>query len=255
MKAILIDDEANCRSTLQQLLEKLCPQVQIVAQAKNADEGMTLIDQYHPDLVFLDIEMPGKNGFELIADLPQVNFDIIFTTAFHEYAVKAFRLSAIDYLLKPIDPDEIVAAVQKVEAKKKTSSTQQIDLLKDIWMQFSGQQPVVQKNPKIALSNQDGMNIVDIQDIIWCEALGSYTKFHLQKKMNIVVSRSIKEYEEILSEYDFIRTHQSYVVNTKQIVRYIKGDGGQVILSDGTEIEVSRRKKEDVVAALNKLVK
>ena len=255
MNVILIDDEANCRSTLQQLLEKLCPQVTIVAQARNADEGLQYIRDLKPDLIFLDIEMPGKNGFELIASLPEVNFDIIFTTAFHEYAVKAFRLSAIDYLLKPIDPDEVVAAVQKAEAKKKSSSTQQIDLLKDMWLQLSGQQNTQQKNPKIALSNADGMNIIDIQDIIWCEALGSYTKFHLKNKSNVVVSRSIKEYEEILGEYDFVRTHQSYVVNLKEIARYIKGDGGQVILSDGTEIEVSRRKKEDLIVALGRFVK
>ena len=255
MNAIIIDDEANSRSTLHLLLQKLCPQVQILAQASNAKEGIALIESIKPDLIFLDIEMPDKNGFELLAEIQQPSFEIIFTTAYHEYAVKAFRFSAIDFLLKPIDPDELIAAIQKVELKNKPQSgSPQIEMLQQLWHQFqSNQKPL--PSQRLALSNQDGVHIVDIKDIVWCEALGSYTKFHLLNKTYILVSKIVKEYEEILSEFGFIRVHNTYLVNSNYIIKYIKGDGGQLIMSDGSEIEVSRRKKEEVLSVLNRILK
>lgn len=256
MNAIIIDDEANSRSTLRNLLSRLCPQVELCGEAKNAQEGTELVEALKPDIVFLDIEMPGKNGFEFLSSLKDIHFEVIFTTAFHEYAVKAFRFSAIDFLLKPIDPDELVSAVKKYEARGlKQSGNEQLDLLKQLWGQFNNKtlQPASQQ--KIALTNQDGVSIVDINQIVWCEALGSYTKFHFSNKTNLVVSKIIKEYEEILSEYNFIRVHNTYLVNANCIVKYIKGDGGQLIMTDGNEIEVSRRKKDEVLGVLSRILK
>lgn len=256
MKAIIVDDEANSRSTLRNLLTRLCPEVEIAGEAKNADEGSAMVSTIQPDIVFLDIEMPGKNGFEFLAGLSHIPFEVIFTTAFHEYAVKAFRFSAIDFLLKPIDPDELVSAVKKYETKGvKQSGNEQLDLLKQLWGQLNHKaaQPATQQ--KIALTNQDGVSIVDINSIVWCEALGSYTKFHFSNKTNLVVSKIIKEYEEILAEYNFVRVHNTYLVNANCIVKYIKGDGGQLIMTDGNEIEVSRRKKDEVLGVLSRILK
>ncbi len=204
---------------------------------------------------FLDIEMPDKNGFEMLSEINQIHFEVIFTTAYHEYAVKAFRFSAIDYLLKPIDPDELMSAVKKFEEKTNSTSSQQVELLKQMWNQFSGVKTNSREHQKIVLSNQDGLNIIDVKDIIWCEALGSYTKFHLTNKTTIVVSKIIKEYEEILSEFQFLRVHQTYIVNINYISKYIKGDGGQLIMLDGTEIEVSRRKKDEVLEVIGRIVR
>lgn len=256
MNAIIIDDELNSRQTLKLLLAQLCPQVKVVGEADHADAGIALLHKTNPDIVFLDIEMPGKNGFELLADVQAYAFDLIFTTAYHEHAVKAFRFSALDYLLKPIDPDELVSAVAKCGQKKAPKEgTQQLDVLKEMWQQLQAKNNSEPLQQKIALSNQDGIHIVTINDIVWCEALGSYTKFHFLNKSHMLVSKIIKEYEEMLHEYNFIRVHNTFLVNANYIVKYIKGDGGQLIMNDGSEIEVSRRKKDEVIAILAKMLK
>lgn len=257
MKTLIIDDEANSRNTLRQLLQRLCPDVEILAEATQAEEGLTLIRVLNPDLIFLDIEMPGKNGFDLISALQPQTVHVIFTTAFHQYAVKAFRFSAIDFLLKPIDPDELVSAVTKFrERQQKGSHPDQLNLLTQLWKQLNEKaNPTHTPDQKIALSNQEGIHIVQIADIVWCEALGSYTRIHFKNKTNMVVSRIIKEFEEMLSEYNFLRVHNTYLVNAQCIVRYIKGDGGQLILSDGHEVEVSRRKKEEVLQVIQGLMR
>jgi two-component system, LytTR family, response regulator len=244
--ALIVDDEVNSRDTLSFLLESLCPEVSVVGQAENAEEAKQLIQRHGPRLVFLDIQMPGQTGLELLVSLEKIDFDIIFTTAYHEYAVKAFRFSAIDYLLKPINPDELTAAVKKVLDKKNLFSSDQLQLLKQALSDF--QQPKTQKavtDRKLAIPVQDGTHFIDLKDIIWCESLGAYTRFHLVDGTKLVISRLIKEYEDILENFDFARIHQSYIINLQHIKKYSKLDGGTVQMSDGAQLEVARRRKDD----------
>jgi|SRR5882757_2756496 len=250
LTALLIDDEANSRQAIKSLLTQLCPQVTIVGEAKNADAGIELIHSLQPQLIFLDIQMPGKTGFDMLATLNKINFDIIFTTAYHEYAVKAFRFSAIDYLLKPIDPDDLVSAVNRVTQKQAPTSTSQVDLLKQLWQQLSTDKNKQDNNQKLALTTQEGIHLIEVKNIVWCESLGSYTKFYLSTGEKLITSRLIKEYEEILTDYQFFRVHQSYLINLQHIKKYVKGDGGQVWMTDGAEVEVARRRKEEFLAAL-----
>ncbi len=254
LRAVVIDDETNARQALTGLLQYLCPDVQICGEAKNVDSGIELIRHHHPNLVFLDIQMPGKSGFDLLASFEKADFGVVFTTAYEEYAIRAFRFSAIDYLLKPIDPDELQAAVQKSKTQLATVSPQQLSILQE---QIHAPQPsgLNQRKPnanqRIALPTAEGIHFVQMTDIIQCESLGSYTKFHLTNGKPIVVSRLLKEYEEILDNYYFFRVHQSNIVNLEHIKRYVKGDGGQVWLTDSTEVEVSRRRKEEFLSLLS----
>ncbi|MVM39048.1 response regulator [Spirosoma sp. HMF3257] len=254
LRAVIIDDETNARQALSNLLQLLCPDVDLVGEAKNVDLGIELIKNEKPDLIFLDIQMPGKTGFDLLAAFGKAEFGVIFTTAYQEYAIRAFRLSAIDYLLKPIDPDELQVAVGKYKAQLVGVSPQQVKILQeyiDEPRQSSLSQRTKNLHQRIALPTAGGIHFVQMTDIIQCESLGSYTKFHLVGSKPIVVSRLLKEYEEIMDNYYFFRVHQSNIVNLEHIKRYVKGDGGQVWLSDNTEVEVSRRRKEEFLALLS----
>jgi two-component system, LytTR family, response regulator len=253
LNTVIIDDEANAREALRSMIQLVSTDVTIIGEAKNADLGIELINSSKPDLVFLDIQMPGKTGFDLLASFDEINFGVIFTTAYQEFAVKAFRFSAIDYLLKPIDPDELLDAIEKYKNQAKIVDNQQIKILKEHFENPSNQ--VIQRksneNQRIALSASEGIHFVNLNDIIQCESMGSYTKFHLKSGQKIVVSKILKEYEEILDNFYFFRVHQSNIVNLEHIKRYVKGDGGQVWLSDNAEVEVSRRRKEEFLALLN----
>ncbi|MVM32880.1 response regulator [Spirosoma sp. HMF4905] len=254
LRAVIIDDETNARQALSNLLQLLCPDVELVGEAKNVDLGIELIKNEKPDLVFLDIQMPGKTGFDLLAAFEKADFGVIFTTAYQEYAIRAFRFSAIDYLLKPIDPDELQAAVGKYKSQLVGINPQQVKILKeyiDEPRQARLNERTKNAHQRIALPTAEGIHFVQMTDIIQCESLGSYTKFHLTGSKPIVVSRLLKEYEEILDNYYFFRVHQSNIVNLEHIKRYVKGDGGQVWLSDNTEVEVSRRRKEEFLALLS----
>lgn len=254
LRAVIIDDETNAREALSNLLRLLCPEVEICGEAKNADLGIELIRKEQPNLVFLDIQMPGKTGFDLLSSYEKVTFGVIFTTAYQEYAIKAFRFSAIDYLLKPIDPDELQAAIEKFKVQVGTIDAQQLQILQeqlDAKQSLKLEQRKKNDTHRIALPTAEGIHFVQMTDIIQCESLGSYTKFHLIKGPAIVVSRLLKEYEEILDNYYFFRVHQSNIINLEHIKRYVKGDGGQVWMSDNTEIEVSRRRKDEFLALLS----
>lgn len=254
LRAVLIDDETNAREALTNLLRILCPEVILVGEAKNADLGIELIKKEKPNLVFLDIQMPGKTGFDLLASFDKVDFGVIFTTAYQEFAIRAFRFSAIDYLLKPIDPDELQAAVEKFKSQIAGVNPQQLQILQEHLDATQSPRLIERKkndNQRIALPTAEGIHFVQMTDIIQCESLGSYTKFHLVKGPPIVVSRLLKEYEEILDNYYFFRVHQSNIVNLEHIKRYVKGDGGQVWMSDNTEIEVSRRRKDEFLSLLS----
>ncbi|TLV00767.1 LytR/AlgR family response regulator transcription factor [Dyadobacter luticola] len=254
LRAVIIDDETNAREALTNLLRIICPEVEVCGEAKNADQGIELIGKEKPDLVFLDIQMPGKTGFDLLASFEKVDFGVIFTTAYQEYAIRAFRFSAIDYLLKPIDPDELRAAVDKFKSQAGSINPQQIQILQEHLDPAKAPRLIERKrndNQRIALPTAEGIHFVQMTEIIQCESLGSYTKFHLVKGPAIVVSRLLKEYEEILDNFYFFRVHQSNIINLEHIKRYVKGDGGQVWMSDNTEIEVSRRRKDEFLALLS----
>ncbi len=254
LRAAIIDDETNARAALTSLLSQLCPDVVICGEAKNADLGIELIKQEKPNLIFLDIQMPGKTGFDLLASFEKVDFGVIFTTAYQEYAIRAFRFSAIDYLLKPIDPDELQAAVEKFKSVTAGVNPQQLEILQEYLDPTQSLRLVQRKkndHQRIALPTAEGIHFVQMTDIIQCESLGSYTKFHLVGGPAIVVSRLLKEYEEILDNYYFFRVHQSNIINLEHIKRYVKGDGGQVWMSNNTEIEVSRRRKDEFLTLLS----
>jgi two-component system LytT family response regulator len=254
LRAVIIDDETNAREALTNLIRIVSPDLQICGQAKNADEGISVIRSERPNLIFLDIQMPGKTGFDLLSSFDNVDFGVVFTTAYQEYAIRAFRFSAIDYLLKPIDPDELLSAVAKFKTTVRSINQEQLKILHEQLDPARGARLIERKrndNQRIALPTAEGIHFVQMTEIIQCESLGSYTKFHLVKGPSIVVSRLLKEYEEILDNYYFFRVHQSNIINLEHIKRYVKGDGGQVWMSDNTEIEVSRRRKDEFLALLS----
>lgn len=238
IKAILVDDERHCRETLSIQLEKYCSQVQLLAQCSSAVQGLEAIAQYQPDVVFLDVEMPKMNGFEMLQQFSHIPFEVIFTTGYDAYAIKAIRFSAIDYLLKPIDKDELRKAVGKVRQKNSHNLNQQLDILLE---KLGTKQVPLQK---IALPTLDGFELVPIENILHCEADSNYTHVVLKHAKKVLVSRTLKEIEELLDGHAFLRIHHSYLVNLNEIVRYIRGEGGYVIMSDNTSITVSRSRKD-----------
>ncbi len=238
LKAIIIDDEPYCCEILAAMLESDCPEVEIINICNNANDALTAIRQYSPDLVFLDVEMPRMNGFEMLEQLPSINFHLIFTTSYDQYALKAIRFSAIDYLLKPIDREELKKAVQKVKDRNHLPLPQQLEILLQKIKQPSS--PV----NKIALPTMEGLQMIPIETIISCESDDNYTRLQLKSNKKILVTRSLKEMEEILEQHSFIRVHRFYLVNLNEIEKYIKGDGGYLVMSDGSSIDVAKNKKE-----------
>jgi two-component system LytT family response regulator len=238
IKAILIDDEQHCRETLSIQLERYCPEVQLLAACGSAAQGLQAIANHHPEVVFLDVEMPHMNGFEMLQQLDKITFEVIFTTGYDSYAIKAIRFSALDYLLKPVDKDELKKAVAKISAKKAHSMTQQFDILLE---KLENKQTTLQK---IALPTQDGFELLPVHNIISCESDSNYTNVYLKNGRKILVSRTLKEIEELLEGHCFLRVHHSHVVNLEEVARYIRGEGGYVIMSDNSTINVSRSRKE-----------
>lgn len=245
MNCIITDDEQNSRETLRHLLAAVTPDVVVLAEAKNTEQAKALIEKLNPELLFLDINMPGKTGIEFLEENSPVNCHVIFTTAYNEYAVKAFRLNAIDFLLKPIDPDELQAAIEKVKKQLRPITMQQ---LSNAALLLTAKNNAASQ--RMAVSTAEGIHFIELDKLVWLESLGAYTKLHLQEQPPVVVSKMLKEYEETLQGYPFLRVHQSSIVNTLHIKKYVKGDGGQLWLSNGAEIEVSRRKKEEVLKVL-----
>ena len=238
INAILIDDEKHCRETLSIQLEKYCPQVQLLAQCCSAEEGLQAITRHHPDVVFLDVEMPQMNGFEMLGQLQEISFELIFTTGYDSYAIKAIRFSALDYLLKPIDKDDLKKAVAKLSRKPDHILTQQLDIL------LSKLENKGVPLQKIALPTLDGFELVPMENILRCESDSNYTYVHLKTGRKIMVSRTLKEIEELLEGPSFLRVHHSHLVNLNEITRYVRGEGGYVIMSDNSSINVSRNRKE-----------
>lgn len=245
INAVIIDDEKKCVSLLSKMAWQHLPDVAIAGTAANAEDGRKLILQIEPDIVFLDIEMPNKTGFDLLSELDEVNFEVIFTTAYNQYAVKAIRFSAFDYLLKPIDEEELKQCLKRYRQKVKADRSGQISML------FDNLKNINKAYSRISVSTSEGVIFLNVADIIYCEATGSYTQFYLKNDEKLLSSRTLKDFEEMLQEHNFFRLHHSYLINLNEIKRYIKGEGGTVIMSNGNEVLVSRRKKDDFIKKLN----
>jgi two-component system LytT family response regulator len=246
--AVIVDDEKAQQELLSGMLRDQFPQITLMDICSSVDEGVQKINKINPHLVFLDVVMPPKNGFDLLFELGEINFEIIFTTSFEEYAVKAFKVSAVDYLLKPFGASELKNAIEKFEKRIQSRHTiNNIDVL------LQNLRSKIISKTKIALPSQKGYVFVEVCDIVRCEADNTYTTFFFTDKSSLVVSKSIKECEEILSDFQFFRIHLSYLINLNYVKEYLKGDGGQVRMTDGSVIDVSRRKKEEFLKALHKI--
>jgi len=238
ISAIIIDDEEKARKSLNNLLNEYCPQVEVAAMEGTVKNGLKAILKYNPDLLFLDIRMQGETSFDLLEQIENIDFDIIFITAYNEYAIKAFKFNAIDYLLKPVDIGELEEAVKKVENKSQHFSSDRLGNFIENLKSQSG-------FSKIALPTMEGLNFVQLEDVIRCESAENYTDFYLGNGNKILVSRTIKYFDDLLSENGFFRVHRSHLINLQHIQKYYKGEGGYCIMSDGSQVMVSRRKKEE----------
>lgn len=242
LRAVLIDDELSNLESLSIELGAYCPDVKICAVCDSPEAGLEAIQAHQPDMVFLDIEMPKINGFDLLRRLPAINFEIIFATAYDKFAIKAFEFNAVDYLLKPVLKDKLIQAVEKVKSKRlKTVSSQQLEMLINHIQQF--QKPL----PNIALPCSDGLEFIPVAEIQYAEADGSYTYIYLSSGRKLMLSRQLKDLEQLLAQHSFLRVHQSYLVNIAHARKYIKGQGGQLLLQNGVSIPVSRAKRKEVV--------
>jgi two-component system, LytTR family, response regulator len=246
LKTILIDDEQKDIEVLQKLLEKHCGNVEVLATANNVKKAQTLLSTMSPDLVFLDIEMPNATGFELLSRLKAINFEVIFTTALEKYAVKAFKHNALDYLLKPIDAGELVAAVAKCEEKKKHKTTGNINI-RELLSAF--EQPA--KSTRVSVPMHDEILYIESGEIIRLEGDSNYTHIYLMGGKKITSSKTIKDYEEILSGMKFFRIHKTHIINLKHAKKYTKGTGGSITMIDDTTLEVSKYRKNELMEALS----
>ncbi len=247
MKTIIIDDEPHCVGYLQVLLQQHCAQAQVVATAGNGQEGLSLIRHYAPELVFLDVEMPVMNGFRMLEELGEVPFQLIFTTAYDRYALRAFKFSALDYLLKPIDPQELKNAVNR-SSKTPGPLPQQLSLLENHL-----HHPDAAMSNKIAIPTLDGFNFIALDDIVHCEAESNYTKFHLQNGKSLLVSRTLGDVEETLKGKGFFRIHKQFLINLKHIEKYVKGEGGYIVMSNQQQVSISRSRRDEFVMLFSKV--
>jgi two-component system LytT family response regulator len=237
LKAIIVDDEPKARENLQILLQDFVKGVEVVALCQDITEAMEAVNTKSPDIVFLDIQLQRETGFDLLTRLKDINFEVIFTTAYTEYAIKAFKFSAIDYLLKPIDIEDLKKAVGKVEKRVNNNMNSRLkELVQNL--KFGSAE-----NYKLALPTLEGLVFIKINDIIYCEASSNYTQIYTSEG-KYLVSKTLKEYDELLSDHNFFRIHNSYLININSIKKYVKGDGGYVVLNDNTSLDVSKRKKE-----------
>ncbi len=245
IKTIIVDDEEKSRITLNNLVTKHCPELQIVDLCDSVASAEKSIALHSPELIFLDIEMPFENGFTLLEKIKNPAFRVIFTTAYGQYAIKAIKYSALDYLLKPVDVDELKNAVVKCGESKKTIGERS----DDIEMLLSALK-AKSKSAKIAVPTFEGLQMINANEIVKCIADESYTHITLTNGTKLVVSRILKEFEDLLSDLNFLRVHNSSLINLTHVKKYIKGDGGYVIMSDDETVEVSRRKKNELLSRL-----
>lgn len=246
--ALIIDDESDGRDALKLVLRKYCPEIQILGVCETPQDGIKAIQDLKPDLVFLDIQMSGMSGFDVLQQVSPVNFEVIFVSAHDQYAIKAIKFSALDYLLKPVDVDDLNHALQKVKERLRNKSNvhQYQSVLNNIKYRS-------EKIKKLAVPSLEGIDFFDIDDIIYCKAEGSYTTLYLVNKQSKITSRNLKDFENFLVDSGFCRVHHSFLINMKHVQRYVKGEGGYVVLSENHHVDISRRKKEEFLALLDRL--
>jgi two-component system, LytTR family, response regulator len=237
MKCIIIDDERHCIRTLTSLLASNFPEVEILASCTESVKAYDLILQLKPDFIFLDIEMPVLNGFDLLSKFDHLDFDVIFTTAYDSYAIKAIKFSALDYLLKPISKEDLAFSIEKIKSKESSFTKAQLHLAKSVQNK--------QVPDTIALPTTDGLTFASVNDILYCTADGSYTRLHMMDKSEILLSKTLGDLEDLLGEYNFFRIHHSTIVNLKQVRKYIRGEGGEVVMSNCKSFLVARSRKAD----------
>lgn len=244
IRAIIVEDEKSNRENLAKILAEYCSSVEIVALCSSAVEGRKAISELQPDLVFLDIEMPGGNGFSMLESLTQIDFEVIFVTAFDHYGIKAVKFCALDYLLKPIDLLELTQAVEKVEQRlaEKSENLRMKTMLSNQKSKLA--------NPKIAIPLSDKIEFVEISSIVRCEGDGNYTNFFLKNGDRIIASKTLKEFDELLSDYNFLRVHQSHLINLNEVKSYIKTDGGYIKMKDDSTVSIARLRREMVLDKL-----
>lgn len=250
--AILIDDDKNLREGMKGLLNRFAPNIKIIGEADSVASGIEAVDSLQPQVVFLDIQLNDGTGFDILEQLAAKNraikSNIVFITAHEQYAIKAFRFSALDFLLKPVDPEELQKVIQKIEGViEKTNDYSHIDLL------LENIRKNVDNFKRIALSTSDGIHLFDISDIIRCEGADNYTKFYIRDNNPILISKTLKEYEELLTEHKFERIHQSHLINLSYLKSYIKKDGGYVVMEDGSRLPISQRKRERLQEVLKSM--
>jgi two-component system LytT family response regulator len=238
LKAILVDDELNSLQNLQFKIQEYCPSIKVVAQSQNPEEAIRLIHQYKPDVIFLDIEMPRMSGFKMLEQFTEVDFEVIFITAYNHYAINAIRISAFDYLVKPVAIEDLQQTVDRLGNFSLKKTRERANLLKNNLANPKSQED------HIAIPTNDGLEFIQIKQIIRIESSSNYSKLILQTGQQMVVTRQLKDFEELLQDYRFYRVHHSHLINLNYIARYIRGDGGQITMRNGDIIDVSRRKKE-----------
>lgn len=247
IRCLLVDDEQDSLDVMEMLLQTYCPQVEIVKVCHSALEGIDAIHELRPDVVFLDIEMPNMNGFGMLDSFPELFFDVVFITAYHQFAITAFRYSALNYLLKPVDPDDLIATVQRIEKNRKPPLKEQMQLMLES-LQLSGSQRV----ERIALTTSYGMLFVNTRDILYCASDDNYTNVIMTGGKKIIVAKTLKEIDETLSGPDFYRVHASYLINLNHIQKFVRGDGGYLVMDDDHTVSISRAKKQEFLDLFSK---
>lgn len=244
LKAIIIDDEASSRNALLQKIIMHCPGVKVTAECEDGEQGIASIEREKPDIVFLDVEMPRMNGFVMLQQLQYKNFELIFTTAYDHYAINAIRFSALDYLVKPVEVNDLVSAVQRAGEKRKPQP--QSSRIENLLYNIAEEKEL---GNRIAIPSMDGIFFITIADIIYLEAESNYSVIYTSGGKKYTVSKTLKDFEELLPVPFFIRIHHSHIINKKEVQRYIKGEGGQVVMKNGAILDVSRRRKEEFLKA------
>jgi two-component system LytT family response regulator len=245
MRCVLIEDEPDNRQNLRLLIGAYCPQLEIVGEAGSVEEGLLLVRQLRPALIFLDVELQDGTGFDLLAGMPGLDAHVIFVTAYTHYAIKAIKFNAIDYLMKPIDIHELCQAVDK--ATRKTEAAENLLKIRNL---ISNLGAADNSSKRIALASVDALKMVEVRNIIRLEGENNYTRFYFKADPPTLVSKTIKEYEVMLQDFDFFRVHQSHLVNMAYVASYVKGEGGYVVMTDGAQVVVSRHRKPELMERL-----
>ena len=253
INALIIDDESRCVEALSILISRYCPSVNVVGTCKDGECGLKSIEKHQPDLVFLDIAMPKMSGFDMLSELKNIDFEIIFTTAFDNFAIKAFKVSAVDYLLKPIDKQELNNAVKIAEERinLKKQSNSQASNLEHFTMLLENLKENKEAFPNIAIPTLEGLEIIKACDILYVTGDSNYANIHLKNRAPILISKTVKYLEERLKGHNFFRVHHSNLINLNEVSKYIKGVGGYVIMSDNKQLNVSRNRKVELIKYLN----